>query len=283
VRHHFHVQFSAGTRALAGLGVVLAAGVVLLAVIGHEPATLALAAVLAATTPALIALAWHRLRTLHHHAQRHAESAEEAQRHYFMVLCEVMTVLERRDPRLVGRSERIAQLVAQLAPRLGLPAAQAELLTMIARVHDIGLLSVNPQVLSKPTGLNGPEFNAVKDHCLVGVGILQPLTFLHPVLGAVRSHHERMNGTGYPEGLRGEAIPLEARLLAVADSFDAMTHDRPHRPTLSTRQAVTELIRCAGNGYDEACIKALAAVMRVEDLLAPPAPVESATEVLQTV
>jgi putative two-component system response regulator len=267
VRHRFHVQFNAVTGALAGLGIVLAAGAVLLAMFGHEPVALALAGVLAGTTPLLIVLAWYRLRALHRHAQQHLESADQTQRHYFSVLCEVVRVLERRDPRLAGRSERIAQLVGQMAPRLGVPEARVELLTMVARVHDIGLLSVSPQVLNKPTGLNGPEFNAVKDHCLVGQGILQPLTFLHPVLGAVRSHHERMNGTGYPEGLRGEDIPLDARLLAVADSFDSMTHDRPHRPALTTRQAMAELVRCSGTGYDTACIKALAAVTGTEELL----------------
>ena len=267
MQHRFHVHFSAATSALAGLGIVLTAGVVLLALFGQEPVALALAATLAATTPLLIARAWYRLHKLHRHAQQHLETAEQAERHYFIVLCEVVNVLERRDVRLAGRSERIAQLVAQMAPRLGLPPARVELLAMVARVHDIGLLSVNPQVLNKPTGLSGGEFNAVKDHCLVGVGILQPLTFLQPVLGAVRSHHERMNGTGYPEGLRAEDIPLEARILAVADSFDAMTHDRPHRRALTVRQSMGELIHCAGSGYDEACVKALAAVTNTEDLL----------------
>ena len=268
MRHRFRVHFNAAARALAALAAVLAGGVVLLVMAGHEPAALALAAVLAATAGALIWHVWRRLAALHQHAQQHLQTSREAERHYFSVLCEVVRVLERRDRRLAGRSERIAQLVAQMAGRLELPAEHAELLTMVAQVHDIGLLSVPEHVLNKPTGLSGPEYRVVKDHSQVGVKILQPLTFLRPVLEAVAHHHERMNGTGYPESLRGEQIPLEARILAVADSFDSMTHDRPHRPALTTRQAVAELVRCSGNGYDEACVAALAAVTHTQDLLA---------------
>ncbi len=279
--HRFHVHFRAATRPLMALGAVLAIGAALLVMVaqgssrsgypfafGRAGYLLMLASMLVPTAAVLIVLVWRRVHVLHRHAQQHALAAQDAQRHYFSVLCEVVKALERRDKRLAGRSERIARLVGQLAPRLGLEERQTELLTMVAQVHDIGLLSVSQQVLDRPTGLGGSEFAAVKEHCAVGEKILRPLEFLAPVLAAVKYHHERMNGTGYPEGKRGEEIPLAARILAVADSYDSMTHDRPHRPALSSRQAVAELIRCTPSGYDGRCVAVLAEITGTQDLLA---------------
>lgn len=217
--------------------------------------------------PSVAYLGWQAYRgvmALLHHAHHHAASAQEAERHYFEVLRGVVRVVEDRDPHTAGRSERISRLTAMMAEHLGLPEARAKLLALVAEVHDIGLLSVPPRILRKPTGLNGGEYGVVQDHCDVGCRMLEPLTFLGPVLPAVRHHHERMNGTGYPEGLTGENIPLEARILAVADSFDAMTHDRPHRAALTTPQAVSELIRCADVGYDRQCVIALAHAVHME-------------------
>jgi len=263
----FNVHIRDVARPLVLLCAVLSAGVCLLLIPLHSGPAMSAAAVLAIIVGLLAWRVYGYARAIHSRAEYHAETAAEAERHYFQVLCEVAKAMEDRNRFFAGRSERISELVTQMAGRLGLDGRRSELLGMIARVHDIGLLSVPESVLLKPTGLNGPEFGAVKRHCQVGQDILKPLTFLAPVLDAIRHHHERLNGTGYPDGLKGREIPIEAMILAVADSYEAMTHDRPHRGALSCRQAVSELLRCAEIGYDAECIKALAETVNAEDLL----------------
>ena len=267
MKTRFHAHFRGAAQSLVAMCAVLAVGAALLIVLRHSRMALLPAVAMAPVVALLVWRVYRRLHELHSNAQRHLDTAAEAERHYFQVLREVAKAIEGRSRFLAGRSERIAQLVIQMAGKLGLDAERAQLLGMAAQVHDIGLLSVPEKTLLKPTGLRGDEFAAVKNHCAAGVEILRPLTFLRPVLPAVRHHHERMNGTGYPDGLYGESIPLEARILAVADSYDAMTHDRPHRGALTGRQAVAELIRCAGAGYDASCVAALAELTHTADLL----------------
>ena len=107
------------------------------------------------------------------------------------------------------------------------------------------------------------EFRTIQKHSEVSYEILRPLRCLKEMLLAVRYHHERMNGTGYPAGISGDEIPLEAKILAVADAYDAMTHDRPHRPAMTPMIAVQELRRCTPHGYDESCVEALADIIHV--------------------
>lgn len=252
---------------LAALCGVLVIGVGLLVVFRRSAEAPMLAGALVPTMVLLALWIYRRAHALHSHARHHAETAAEAEQHYFRVLREVVKVIEGRNRFIAGRSERISRLVVQMAETLGLDAERAGLLGMVAQVHDIGLLSVPEQILLKPGGLDGQEYNAVKKHCQAGESILQPLTFLGPVLAAVRNHHERMNGTGYPDGLAGADIPVEARILGVADSYDAMTHDRPHRGALAPRRALGELVRCAGSGYDPDCVAALADAVNMADLL----------------
>jgi HD-GYP domain-containing protein (c-di-GMP phosphodiesterase class II) len=156
------------------------------------------------------------------------------------------------------------------------------LLSLAGRLHDIGLLAVPRDVLEKSTSLDREEFRIIKKHSEVSYEVLKPLGCLEDVLPAIRFHHERMNGTGYPSGLVGQAIPLEARIVAVADAYDAMTHDRPYRPALSPLQAMEELQRCTPEGYDKECVDALGRIMNFDVLaraLKPgePSPVERAT------
>ena len=254
------------TRALMVLGSLSA--ILFAAIVAVRPSWTTIGLALLAAP--ILVLAWravHREGRLRKRMRAQAQAAGEAEKHYFEVLSQVMAVVEGRDRYLAGRSGRIAALTNQMAVALGMDAADGALLGHIARVHDIGLLSVSPEVLRKATGLTGAEYGAVKKHCQVGCHMLRPLTFLRPMLDAVLYHHERMNGTGYPEGLAGEQIPLAARILAVADSYEAMTHDRPHRPSLTSRQAIGELVRCAGAGYDRRCVRALAEIVHAEDLL----------------
>lgn len=230
-----------------------------------------LAATLALTLLPLVALmGWlhHRgVQSLHEDARRRCAAADEtekhyldAERHYFQVLSGIVEVAEAKDRNTAGRSERIARLAELMARHLGIEEDRARLLGMVAQVHDIGLLAVPDRILQQTTHLQAAEYHKVQVHPEIGYRILEPLRFLTPVLGAVLSHHERMNGTGYPMGLKGERISVEARILAVAEAFEALTHDRPHRPGLTAIAAFREIARCADTGYDRACVDALGAV-----------------------
>ena len=133
-------------------------------------------------------------------------------------------------------------------------------------MHDIGMVAIPQQMVNTKARIDVQGFRQIKKHSEIGYEVLKPLESLAEVLPAVRYHHERMNGTGYPAGRRGDEIPLAARILAVADSYDAMTHDRPYRPAMMPMAAVQELRRCTPAGYDPQCVEALGEVMRLPQL-----------------
>ncbi|MFP3937416.1 MAG: HD-GYP domain-containing protein, partial [Phycisphaerae bacterium] len=161
---------------------------------------------------------------------------------------------------------RIGYLSEQIARRMGMDSGLCERMNAAGRLHDIGLLAVPESILNKRSRLGTDEFRTVQKHAEVSCEVLKPLTTLQDVLPAVRTHHERMNGTGYPDGLTGEEIPSVGRVLAVADAYDAMTHDRPWRPAMTPLQAMRELIRCSPAGYDPDCIRALGEVVNMPAL-----------------
>ncbi len=220
---------------------------------------------------------WRRVRLLRGHVFRHRAELAEAERHYFEVLRNIVRVVEGREKSTRGRSERIGRLAEEMGTALGLAEDRARLLGLVAQVHDIGMLSVPERIMQKAAHLAANEFQSVQAHPQIGHEVLAPLSFLTPVLGAVLHHHERMNGTGYPAGLAGQAIPLEARILAVVDAYEAMTHDQPYRPALAPPSAVRELVRCADDGFDRDCVTALARAVHLDALLpagwSEPAPV----------
>jgi HD-GYP domain-containing protein (c-di-GMP phosphodiesterase class II) len=206
----------------------------------------------------------HRnVSNLHRQSDSVRQSAWEAEQHYINVLRRIIRFVEARDSYSRGRSERIGQLCEAIARKLGIPQDRCEQLNVAGQLHDIGMLAVSESILDKRAMLGSKEFRAVQKHCEIAYEMLYPLESLRDVLPAVRSHHERMNGTGYPRGLAGQDIPLEARILAVVDSFDAMTHDRPHRHAMSTMEALCELRRCSPAGYDPQCVEALGQVLHL--------------------
>ncbi len=208
------------------------------------------------------------VRQLHRQHQTARRAAMRAERHYFKVLRRIVAAVERREPYTRGRSRRIAFLARRIAETMGLNRTQCRLLGLVAQIHDIGLLAVPDRILNKPGRLGREEFRSVRKHPETSYRILEPLTFLGEVLPAVRYHHERMNGSGYPFGQQQDEIPLIARILAVADAFDAMTHDRPHRPALPPVEALNELRRCSPAGYDPECVAALEKVLNARHLRA---------------
>ncbi len=194
------------------------------------------------------------------------QGAAQAEQHYINVLRQITHIVEARDRYTGGHSERVGKLSEQIARQLGLPAKRCEQLNLAGQLHDIGLLAVPDGLLRKQEGFGIGDYRTVQKHSEVSYELLKPLESLADVLPAIRSHHERLNGTGYPLGLAGDDIPLEARILAVADAYEAMTHDRPQRHAMTPLQAMDELRRCTPSGYDGRCVEALAQVAHLPEL-----------------
>ena len=163
--------------------------------------------------------------------------------------------VELRDKYTGGHTQRVTNYALLLAERLGLSAKDRLLLRVGVPLHDIGKIGVDDSILRKAAPLDGNEFQRMRSHPVRGADILGSIPGLAPVLPIVRSHHERWDGQGYPDGLAGEAIPLLARVVAVADAFDAMTSDRPYRPGMPLRRALAEIAAGAGTQFDPHCVE----------------------------
>jgi putative nucleotidyltransferase with HDIG domain len=170
----------------------------------------------------------------------------------------LMRAVEARDRYARGHADQVARLAVAIAREMGCSEELAEGVRVASRVHDIGRVSISDMILLKPGPLTELETEIMRIHPVVGAQILDAIEFPWAVKPAVRYHHERMDGSGYPEGLVGEEIPLGARIVAVADVMSAMTSDRPYRPAASEEEAVAELTANAGVKYDAAVVAALA-------------------------
>ncbi|MDU4962336.1 MAG: HD-GYP domain-containing protein [Sporomusaceae bacterium] len=181
------------------------------------------------------------------------------------------TALDAKNEYTSGHSYRVASLCQAVARQLCLPAAVEQALDIAAHLHDIGKIGIPDAVLLKPGKLTPAEFALIKSHPQIGFAIVNKVSSLAGVAKIILHHHERMDGQGYPEGLKGETIPLGARIIAVCDAFDAMTSSRSYRSPVSERQALTELWRCAGSQFDPAVVAAFSAAMQQPGVLPPPA------------
>ncbi|HEY6210079.1 MAG TPA: HD domain-containing phosphohydrolase [Gemmatimonadales bacterium] len=173
----------------------------------------------------------------------------------------LVNALEAKDPYMRGHSARIADLSATIAHQLGLPEEQVEQVRVAGRLHDIGKIGTREAVLNKDGPLTPDEFEHVKQHVVIGSQILAPLAHLGIVIGGVRSHHERWDGNGYPDGLRGEAIPIAGRIVAAAEVYDALSTSRPYQDKMTPEQAVERMSDLAGTVLDPKLFEALAAVV----------------------
>jgi putative nucleotidyltransferase with HDIG domain len=153
----------------------------------------------------------------------------------------LVNALEAKDAYLRGHSARIADLSAMVAAELGMTDEQVELVRVAGRLHDIGKIGIRESVLGKRGPLTAEEFDHVKSHVVIGAQILAPLTHLRDVISYVRSHHERDDGTGYPDRLAGDAIPAGARIIGAAEVFDALTTARPYQDKMSPKEAVARM------------------------------------------
>ena len=158
--------------------------------------------------------------------------------------------IEARDPYTRGHSARVARMAHAVGLHLGFDETRLALLGLCGALHDVGKLVVSEAVLNKPGPLTDEELEEVRGHPAAGARMVALDRSLLPALPGVLYHHERWDGAGYPTGRAGASIPIEARILAVADSFDAMTSDRPYRIALPGEEAIAELDRCRGTQFD---------------------------------
>jgi putative nucleotidyltransferase with HDIG domain len=167
--------------------------------------------------------------------------------------------VETRDPYTAGHQRRVADLARAIAAEMNLKSEQLDSVRMASMIHDIGKISIPSEILTKPTHLTDLEFNLIKTHSDSGYNILKDIEFPWPVANIVLQHHERMDGSGYPQGLKGSDILLEARIIAVADVVEAISSHRPYRPALGIEAALEEIEKNKGILYDntvtDACLR----------------------------
>lgn len=173
----------------------------------------------------------------------------------------IANAVEARDPYTSGHAERVTRVAINIARELGWAAQQIEMLEIGALLHDIGKIGVSDDILRKPAPLTHDEYAEMQKHPMLGAKMLEQVAILRPVLPYVLYHQERYDGAGYPFGLAGKQIPIEGRILAVVDTLDAMTSDRPYRRARTIEQAVEEIVRNRGTQFDPDIVDALLRVV----------------------
>ena len=200
---------------------------------------------------------------------RYAEDVRRLYRQLQRAICQSLlglaNALEAKDPYTRGHSERVGAWGRRLATALGLPADQIDTVAQAGLLHDIGKIGVPETVLRKRAALDPDEWAVMRNHPIIGSQIVAPFDFFAGGAVVIRHHHERWDGTGYPDGLVGDAIPLGARIVAVADVFDALTSDRPYRAALPQPTALAYLIAEAGRTLEADVVAALLGLVRVDD------------------
>ena len=182
--------------------------------------------------------------------------------------------IEIRDSYTRGHSERVAFFSKRIAQEMGLPEDEVNKIYIAALLHDIGKIGIPDSILLKPGKLTAREYEIIKLHPILSYELLKNLDFLKDALDGIKYHHERWDGSGYPEGLKGEEIPLPARIIAVADSYDAMTSKRIYREALDRKRAINEIRKLSGKSYDPEVVKSALPVLLEE----PPEPEEEYLE-----
>lgn len=180
------------------------------------------------------------------------------------LLLALASTIDLRDPFVVEHSRHVARYAALMAEQLGFDAARVHLVYQAGLIHDIGKLAIPEAILFKPGRLTNDEYEVIKEHVTVGADLLDDFQSLQSVAKFVRHHHERYDGRGYPDRLAGEDIPIEARILALADAVEAMASDRPYRKGSSVEAILTEIEKEAGGQFDPAIVEAFARILRTE-------------------
>jgi putative nucleotidyltransferase with HDIG domain len=174
--------------------------------------------------------------------------------------------IDEKDPYTRGHSGRVAKYSILIAQQLGLSSAELEKIRISALLHDVGKIGVDDRVLKKPGALTSEEFELMKQHPLKGANIMRPVAQLKEMLPGIELHHEHVDGGGYPHGLEGDEIPLMARIIAVADTLDAMTTNRPYQTAMDLEFAMNRILQLTNTKFDAAVVDALGRAVRAGKL-----------------
>jgi putative nucleotidyltransferase with HDIG domain len=201
-----------------------------------------------------LAAAYRRLNQAYHQSLRYAQDLKrvhsELERAIFQSLRGLARALEARDPNTHGHSERVAELSGRLARSLGTDPSHIRVIARAGLLHDIGKIGIPDAILRKPGSLSDEEWAIMRDHPAVGARIIAAIHSFSEEATVIRHHHERLDGSGYPEGLSGDEIPRGARIVAVADVYDALTSPRPYRRALSSQEALLQIEALSGRVLD---------------------------------
>ncbi|MDD4954528.1 MAG: HD domain-containing protein [Candidatus Omnitrophica bacterium] len=185
-----------------------------------------------------------------------SKSREKLHDYFYRVVQAMVRSLEAKDHYTRGHSDRVAEYAGKIAKTMGFSNDKVEMLTKAAQLHDIGKLGIHEDILNKKSGLSDVEWDLIHQHPAVGEEILKPIFLDEEMLAVVRSHHERYDGKGYPDGLKGDQINIFAQIVSVADSYDAMTSSRSYRKALSEEEAISRLKAGCGTQFNEAVVEA---------------------------
>jgi len=188
-------------------------------------------------------------------------------RGYTRPIVDLVDALELKDLYTLGHVRRVAAYALLAGKELRLAAPEQRNLALAAEMHDVGKIGTPDRILTKPGPLTTAEFEVIKEHVVRGYEIAEGIKALKPVAAVIRHHHEKYDGSGYPDGLSGDAIPLLARIVSVADAFDAMTSGRVYQRAVSHDDAVAELRRCSGAHFDPGCVEAFLAGLAKQTLV----------------
>lgn len=190
--------------------------------------------------------------------ERVQRAARENQELFISSIRALAAAIDAKDPYTRGHSERVARYSAAIAKELALPAEEARKVRLSALLHDVGKIGVDDRIIRKPTALTDEEFDLMKAHPVKGAAIMETIPQMADIIPGMKYHHEKWEGGGYPEGLKGEQIPLQARIVAVADAFDAMTTTRPYQKAMEVSYVLERLREMSGKRFDGAVVEALA-------------------------
>ncbi len=202
---------------------------------------------------------------------QNADLFRDLQKAYIDTLSVLTSSIDAKDSYTHGHSQRVTELSLGLGKLIPLAKEDLENLKIGGLLHDIGKIGIPEQILNKPGRLSDEEFNVIKSHPDLGVKILEKVEFLGKIVPMIKHHHERFDGRGYPNGLSGTSIPLPARIIAIADTFDAMTSHRPYRRAMEVKDALDEIRRCKGSQFDPDLADLFIDMIRTQ----PPAAVET--------
>jgi putative nucleotidyltransferase with HDIG domain len=190
------------------------------------------------------------------------DRVRDLQDQFVDLLKSLSETIDARDPNTRGHSQRVARYALVMGREMDFSPRRLDRLEIAGLLHDVGKLGVEAFILAKPASLDELEMTAVRYHPLLGVRILESVRQLRDIIPFIRHHHERFDGGGYPDRLAGDDIPLEARILAVADAYEAMTSNRPYRKARSSREAVEEIRRGAGSQFDPQVVQVFQAAFQ---------------------